>query len=305
MARRIVEMIPSPPRDGAAPTRRARLALALGALLGLTLAITAILRRSGDSPFPPDAVATVNERAIRAEDLERAIRALEADRRDPVDADERRFVLDRLVDEELLVQRARELGLDQFDPGVRGRLASAMMEAVLAETEDGDPSDEEVEKFYQENRGFFAGVQRLAVRALRVEITRTRPEAEARAIALQAAARLRGGEVFERVDRDLGDPPIAPLPQGLLHPEKLREYLGPTASEVALGLALGGVSDPVRNGEEFLILQLVERTDPTSLPLDAIAKQVRAEIRRRSDEQRLRAYLDELRAQAKVQVRQP
>jgi hypothetical protein len=112
---------------------RARRGFAIGAVLGLALAMGSLLSRKNDPPMPADAVAIVNGSPIREADLERAMAALAADRRDPLGAAERRLVLDRLVEEELLVQRASELGLDRRDRGLRSRLVTAMVDAVVTD----------------------------------------------------------------------------------------------------------------------------------------------------------------------------
>lgn len=99
---------------------RATGVLAAGALLGLAAAGAALLApRAGPAALPDDVVAVVNGAPVRSADYRRAVAALAADRRDPLGDADRRFVLERLVDEELLVQRALELGLARHDRRVR------------------------------------------------------------------------------------------------------------------------------------------------------------------------------------------
>jgi parvulin-like peptidyl-prolyl isomerase len=52
----------------------------------------------------------------------------------------------------------------------------------------------------------------------------------------------------------------------------------------------------------FHVLQVVERTQPAVAPFDAIVDRVRAERRRRADDEALRAALDELRRAARVRT---
>src|SRR5262245_15749646 len=93
--------------------------LGLGAALGPALA-TFDLLTVGDALTPtPEGVASVNGTAIREEDYERALAAFASDRRSPVEAGDRRHVLDRLIDEELLVQRGLDLGFSRSDRRVR------------------------------------------------------------------------------------------------------------------------------------------------------------------------------------------
>src|SRR5690606_22159228 len=86
-------------REGA----RAQILLGLGAALGLVLATAELLALGGTrSSLPSAAVASVGGTPIRRDDYERALAALASDRRTPLDDADRRHVLDRMIDEELL-----------------------------------------------------------------------------------------------------------------------------------------------------------------------------------------------------------
>jgi hypothetical protein len=283
---------------------RTRRAFAVGATLGLVLAIGSLWQREPALGVPADAVAMVNGTPIPGSDLERALAALAADRRDPLGPAERRLVLDRLVEEELLVQRANELGLDRSDRTLRARLVTAMVDAILSDGTRAEPSAGEVAKFYHENGALFAPPARLWVRDVQVRVE-GRTEEEARARALQAATRLRAGERVDTVAADLGHRPIAPLPDGPISPTQLREYLGPTVASAALRLAPGDVSEPVRGPEAFHVLQGVTREAGPPPPLTEVEDAVRDEMRRRVDADALRAYLDDLRTRATIRVREP
>ncbi len=297
----------SPERAGpaeSAATPRAVLWLALGAAAGLTCAAVALLASGpGDGSLPPDAAASVNGTVIRLEELDRAVAALAADRRDPIGPAERAHVLDRLLDEELLVQRGLELGLAEHDRRVRGDIVSAVIELAVSQANEEEPSDAEVSAFYEENRGYFSRTDRLMVRQLLVRAEPVRSEQEARARAEEAARRLRAGEDFAAVDEALGDPQVAPVPRDLLPETKLREYLGPTAARAAASLEVGGTSDPQRTASGYAVLQLIERAPGFAPPLAEVEPEVRAELRRRAGDRALRAYLDELRERADVRVR--
>jgi len=98
---------------------RPLLLLSAGACAGLALAVAGLVAPPETPRLPEGAVAAVNGSLVRSADYERALEALAADRRDALGASEKRHVLDRLVDEELLVQRAFELGLARQDRRAR------------------------------------------------------------------------------------------------------------------------------------------------------------------------------------------
>lgn len=283
---------------------RGSVLLAIGAGAGVALAATGLVASgvTRGRGLPPGAVARVNGALLRADDYTRSLDALERDRRGGAEPADRRFVLDRLIDEELLVQRGLELGLARQDARVRRDLTAAVIDAVVTEHEDGTPPDAELEAFYRRERDFFARPGRLRVRQLwcRADTAADAPSAEARARA--AAASLRAGEDFAGVRARLGDPEIAPLPDALLSPAKLLDHLGPTALRAALELEAGAVSDPVRSATGYHVLQVVEREAEWVPPREEIADEVLAEYRRRRGERALRAYLDGLRARADVEI---
>ncbi|MEM7410187.1 MAG: peptidylprolyl isomerase [Myxococcota bacterium] len=283
---------------------RALLWLAVGAVVGLLAAAVGLLR-SGEvgAGLPGNAAASVNGEVIRLEELDRALAALDADRREPLGPEERQHVLDRLLDEELLVQRGIELGLVRHDRRVRGDIVAAVIELVVSQADDAEPTQAEVSAFYADNQAYFARTQRLWVRQVWVRGPALRSEAEASERAQQVVARLRAGESFEAVAEELGDPPVAPVPADLLPTTKLREYLGPTATRTAEALELGATSDPVRGASGYHVLQVVDRAPGFVPPLSEIGDDVRAELRRRSGDEALRRYLEDLRSRADVRIR--
>jgi parvulin-like peptidyl-prolyl isomerase len=293
--------------DGEDTSRRARLLLGLGAIAGLVIATAGIVEPAPDRdrPLSEDLAAMVNGVEITQETYQRALAALETDSRNPLGEAERRHVLDRLIEEELLVQRAVDLGLDVSDRTVRNGLVSAMIEMIVSGVGQPEFTTREVEDFYRENRDFFARTDRLWVRQLRFAANGNQDEAEALERARRAAARLRQGQKIEDVAAERGGSSRFPLPDGLLPASKLREYLGPTPTREAMELATGEVSDPVRGGSAYYVLQMVERVEAPVLPLSAVEPQVRAEMRRRVGDESLRSYLDMLRDRAEVRLSQP
>lgn len=291
-------------RAAGAPRRRPVVLLVVGALSGAALAGAGLTAPAHSGGLPDGVVALVNGEPIRSDDYARMVQAVANDKRDPLSDADRRRVLDRIIEEELLVQRGLALGLARQDRRVRADLTTTVIESVAGDANEREPSDEEIEAFYAANRDFFTGPGRLRLRQVFVRVTTpTDPAALARAE--DAVRRLRAGESLATVADALGDPPLAALPDTALPPAKLRDYIGPTALRAALELDQGEVSEPVRSGTGYHVLQLVERQPDAVPPLAEIRPEVVAEWRRRAGEQALRTYLDELRASASVVTAEP
>ncbi len=279
---------------------RGSILLFAGAAIGLALAAAGFARPRSDTALGGDAVARVNGEPIRSEDYARAVAALAQDRRGGLAEGDRRHVVDRLIDEELPVQRGLELGLARTDAKVRADLTAAVIAAAAAGAGARQASAAELEDFYARERDLFARPGRVRARQIFCRAGDTDDPA-ALARARDAAARLRAGEDFVTVRAARGDEEMAPLPDAFLPAVALREYLGPTALRTVLELAPGEVSEPVRSGTGYHVLQVLERQPDMTPPLADIQSEVAAEVRRRAGETALRSYLDGLRARARIE----
>ncbi len=285
--------------------RRPIALLSIGALVGLAAAAAGLLAQTRTaSEIPDGAVAAVNGTAVRRADYERAVEALANDSRGAIDDADKRHVLDRLVDEELLVQRAMELGLARQDRRVRGDLVTAVIESVTSDAGQREPDADALRAFFDANREYFARPGRLHVEQVFVRSSDD-TDGDALARARDAATRWRGGASAAEVQQTVGDGPVAMLPDAPLPAAKLREYLGPAAVETAAALAPGEIADPLRAPGGYHVLRLVAR-EPNRVPeLAEVETEVRAEWRRRAGDDALRAYLDELRRRAAITLAGP
>lgn len=281
--------------------RRAGRLTVAGALGGVALAVASVVQPP-PRPLADGAVAMVNDVPLSRAEYLRSLDALAGDRRRPLDAADRRFVLERMIDEELLVQRGLELGLVRHDRKVRGDLVAAMLAAAAAEARGASADEMTLRRFYETRRERFADGVRLRLRQVFVE---TPPGADGVAChrrAEEAAAAWRSGIPFEPVRARYGDPEPLPLPETPLPPAKLQDYLGPTAVRTALVLPVGAVSDPIRAAGGWHVLTVVERTPGVVPPFESIRHQVETAWRRHTAEKAVRAYVRELRGRAHITI---
>jgi parvulin-like peptidyl-prolyl isomerase len=286
----------------AAP-RRPLAWLAAGAAAGVAVAAWGLLgtdaRRAG---LPDGAIASVNGTLLYVADYSRLVEGVESDTREPASPELRRRVLDRMIEEELLVQRGVELGLVESDRRVRADITQAMIQSIVVETEDETPAEDELRRFYVEEAGFFTQPGRVRAGQVFLRVALASDEAARLARATEAQQRLLAGEPLDRVRAELGDEEVSPIPDALLPPAKLREYVGPTALRAVMELAPGAISAPVRSGMGLHVFQLIEREEARVPPFEDVAAQVRAEWVRRAGDRALRGYLDDLRESARVET---
>jgi hypothetical protein len=292
-------------REGGAGSRsRAVTLLWVGAVAGLALAARGLVAsdsREGDT-LPERVVARVNGSEILTDDYMRLVAGLERDTREAAGEKSRRHVLDRMIDEEVLVQRGLELGLAESDRRIRANVTAAMIRSILVEIEDRQPTASELSEFYEDHRDFFTQPGRMRVHQLFFRVPTPSEQEAVAERAREVRDRIEPGQALVELRGDYGDPEVSPLPDVLLPAAKLREYLGPTALRAALELEVGEVSAPIRSGTGYHLLQLVDRNPPRTAPLSEIEAQVQSEWLRRAGDRALREYLDQLRDQAEIVV---
>ena len=137
--------------------RRAVILLALGSLVGLCLGVLSALgSKTPLDRLPADAVAVVNGVPIRAEDYRRAVAMLAGDKRNPLTQADRVHVLDRLIEEELLIQAAVSERLVDHDRAVRQAITRAMLAVIVTDSASARPTREELRAFHADNAALFA-----------------------------------------------------------------------------------------------------------------------------------------------------
>lgn len=239
-------------------------ALYAGALLGMLAALGAIL-----FPAPAlfdnndtDVAATVNGVPILASRYREQLDAVRVDRRDDLTPDLQQRVLDRLIDEELLVQNGLDTGFAESERGVRSAIVNAVIATVLAEVAARQPSDKELQTFYKDNLELFKPEDRLMVRRISTADT------------------------------------IVSLPAGPLPLTELRKYIAPSVvAKLALlpeGQAIAGA-----NGEQFLLEQRLPGQAPSFAENRAVVAQA---YRQMAGAKALNDYLAMLRKQATIET---
>jgi parvulin-like peptidyl-prolyl isomerase len=270
------------------------------------LAALSVVGRSAEEPsgLPADAVARVGERTIDRADYQRALQAVTADRRGQLSPAQRRHVLDRLIDEELLVQYGIQIGLAARDPRVRADLSGAVLRLVAerGESRAATAGETELRAFYAAHRYAFRSADRVRLAHLYFSVADGAQRAEARAKrddsarrrALEARRRLVAGESVAALTQ-LADEPVAPLPDDLVSTDVVARYLGPGAAAAAADLEVGEVSEPIRAFGGYHVFRVVERQLGALRPYQAVSDEVRRAYARWSGDRALKRFLDERR----------
>ena len=266
--------------------------LAVGATLGLAAALWGALGQPGFGRPGRDAIATVEGVDVSRADYERALGALAADKRTPLTTADARRALDRLIDEELLVQRGLDLGLGTSDLAVRKAVVDAMVQFAAAGTAGRKPDEDELRAFYAGRPGLVRTAPQVRVHVVSF------PSGDRDSVEAMRAA-LRSGRDFDGAARSAGGEAVI-VPDMLLPAQKLGDYAGPAVRDAAIALKPGEAAGPIDAGGVPTFVLSLDRRDGSAPPFEAVRDVVAEEWRRRQAEMALDQYLAGLRRTAKI-----
>ncbi len=219
------------------------------------------------------------------------LEGLAKDKRSPLTKQDKEYVLERMIEEELLIKRAIDLGMLKNNPMARGTIVQQMIKNIIAEGSRIVPEESELIEFFQENIGFFTKANKLRVR----QIYFSQDDFGDKVLeeAKDAFTRLLEGEVFEEVALS-GSKSALRIPDTLMNLSKVREYIGPSLMREAQLLKPGQFSEPKKVTGGFKIIYLVDKEDAAQPEYSKIRNTVLSEFSKRRDDQSLRKYLDNL-----------
>lgn len=125
--------------------RSAHKLLLAGASVGILLGALSAVSHQGNEPYlSATAVASVNHQQILLAEYRRAMGLFANDKREPLTEDDRSLVLQRLIDEELLIQQGISSGLMRSDLAVRAVVLESVLAGLITEIEatDGESAEQ-------------------------------------------------------------------------------------------------------------------------------------------------------------------
>lgn len=267
------------------PQRSVTVLLVFAMCAGLAMAGFGLLNTADDADLPPQAVASISGQIITQADYQRALDAADADRRTPLDDRGRREVLDRLINEALLIQHGLDQGLVRQSPRLRDQLVDTVLSGIRAEADATEFSQADLEEFYRRNAALFRGPDLLNVALV---FSRTQDKAKAVRAAMDA------GDDWEVIRLSAGTDGI-PMPVSAVPADKLRDYIGPTLTQRAQALEVGEAAGPFAYQDGYAVLKMADRHSAPQPPLEQVEAAVRTQIHRREAERLLQQRLTALR----------
>ena len=199
-------------------------------------------------------------------------------------------------DDELQQQLRREgMSLDDLKRNIersimRRQLLAHELESKIAVTED------EVRADYEAHRADYDRPGSLHLQEIVVKTDSGSPT-----LANDLVRRARAGEDFSELARAYSAAPTRGAGGDLGRVS--RGDLTPDIEKAALALPVGGVSDPLSTPEGFRILKLMEKTEPTQVPLEDVKAEIQKRLSSERTEREYEAYMEGLRKAAIIDIR--
>lgn len=297
-----------------------------------------------DGVVVEDVIARVNDRIISRSDMERSIQQLTAENQQnhvSVDesADRQKNLLRDMVDQQLLLSRAKELGLNA-DAEVIRRLDEIRKQNHLDSMEDLEKAAaqqgfsfedfkanirnsiltqqvvrDEVgrhiqmtqgteQAYYEAHKNEFAQPEQVRLSEILVPTPADATDAvvaQAKAKADSIADKIKSGADFADVAKQNSGGPTASQggDLGLFK----RGALAKVLEDQTFSLPSGGVTSPIRTRQGFVILKVTDHQQAGVPPLKEIEPQVQEAIYMQQIQPALRAYLTKLREDAYIDIK--
>jgi hypothetical protein len=275
---------------------RANILLLFGALIGIILAASGLLEDKSASAVQSESVAEVNGVYLPTDQFTTIAKGISEKKSSSLENKEYQYILQKLIDEELLVQRGQELGLLQLNSVVRNTLIQAVTTAIISENSGINISDNKLEEFYEENKNYFKPANKINVRHIKFND---------KANAQNALKALRHGTSFENVKATYAENEIIKIPKGLLPLSSLRQYFGPTLTETLAGLPFQQYSSLIEHKTSgtiaWYIFYIQEKALAEAPALNDIKTVVETEYLRQLNEKTISDYIAWLRKRANIE----
>jgi peptidyl-prolyl cis-trans isomerase SurA len=295
-------------------------------------------------------IARVNNEIITRSEYEKGLQTAEEDARSECQnrctaeqlqtniEDRRKNALRDLIDQSLLVQRAKDMGVS-VEPELIKRLDAIRIQNNLSSMEDLEKavssqgmnwedfknnirntlltqhvisnevgshitiSEDEISKYYEAHKAEFVRPEQVALREIEVNTQGKKPEdiPELKKKAETALKRIKDGEDFGEIAKRLSDG--STKEQGGFLGVYKRGELSKELEDIVFKMKKNDLTDVMETKQGFLVLQVLEHYDEGEQPLSKVRNDITDRLYSQRMEPALREYLKTLREQSYVVIK--
>ncbi|HEV7402432.1 MAG TPA: peptidylprolyl isomerase [Chthoniobacteraceae bacterium] len=196
--------------------------------------------------------------------------------------------------------------LDSVKENIRGHLRQQRW--VESQVKDGKKvTDADAEEYYKKNPDDFKQPEEVRASHILIAVPQdAKPEVviEKQKAAEAAAARVKGGEDFAKVAKELSEDPGSKETGGDLN-FFTKDKMVPEFANAAFALKKDAISNPVRSQFGYHIIKVTDRKDSEALKLEDVKPKLVAYLQAQEQKKATAKMLQDLRAGAEVKVNLP
>ena len=231
------------------------------------------------------AIARVGEKEISRQRFEEIIKVLDDQSNSELTLEKKNLIRERLIDEELLIQRAIELDLVRNDSLVKGNVIQTMFQYIINSNELVEPSEAELREYFSKEKNYFSSGRRYK---LKNYTFRNLNDAE-------TAINLLNQSNLESFLKLVETGSAIDLPNVFLTPQKIRDYLGPKVLDELPSLEKGGFSNIFEINEVPSIVICIDILLDNNPKFEEIAEQIKNKFIRDREDSLVKEYIENLR----------
>ena len=231
------------------------------------------------------AIARVGEKEISRQRFEEIIKVLDDQSNSELTLEKKNLIRERLIDEELLIQRAIELDLVRNDSLVKGNVIQTMFQYIINSNELVEPSEAELREYFNKEKNYFSSGRRYK---LKNYTFRNLNDAE-------TAINLLNQSDLESFLKLVETESAIDLPNVFLTPQKIRDYLGPKVLDELPSLEKGGFSNIFEINEVPSIVICIDILLDNNPKFEEIAEQIKNKFIRDREDSLVKEYIENLR----------
>ena len=268
--------------------------LLLASIIGTLLAIYSIMDSNKNySSLPDNVAAVVNDKIIPSERYQTVIQLIKNDKRDDLTDIDRKMALERIIEEELLVQYAYQNGFLEADDLLRKSIVRSVVDSIAEQSISVIPNEKTLRDFYQDNLPLFTVDEQFRIVIL----------------SSQNGSDINAGKV---IWQDSYDIPLLmneirsikklDISSDFISKYRLGTLIGPLLRDVVLSLKLGETSEPLETIYGYSIVTLIDKKGRVIPDFKEINEIVLQEYKRQQRETILNDLLSDLKRKSDINI---
>jgi hypothetical protein len=266
--------------------------LLISMFLGTVIAIISIIETNNDYiNLPDDVIATVNDVIIEREKLDTVINLIGGDKRGGYTDKDQILALERIIEEELLVQYAYKNGFLSADDNIRKTIIRSVIDTIVEQTLSIMPEKETLQEFYKSHQEIFATSEQVKIVILNINNLNN-----ANAIKKIWVETNNETLILNTIDNITK----SNTPNGYIPIFTLPRLIGPKLAKTIDMLKLNEISLPIETSSGYSLAILKDRKAKQTPSYEEVKEAVLQEYRRRSRDELMSTLLDELKQKAEI-----